>query len=138
MYIFCVIIYVIIFRLLSFCYHLMLSFFMVSKCYLFMLSFSLVHTVGYHLCYHLMLSFIVIISPLFSFSWKRDTLPLGGVTKILENPLPHPTQPPKNNTMLILFVAQLKGTGSPDKYFLMACSVHVQVVLKFLGCLVKE
>ncbi len=28
--------------------------------------------VSYHLCYHLMLSFFVLISPLFSFSWKRD------------------------------------------------------------------
>ncbi len=40
-----------------------------------MLSFSLAHILCYHLCYHLMLSFFVIISPLFSFSWKRDTLP---------------------------------------------------------------
>ncbi len=71
LYIFCVIIYIIIFRVLSF---MMLSFFTVSKCYHFMLSFSLVHILCYHLCYHLMLSFIVIISPLFSFSWKRDTL----------------------------------------------------------------
>ncbi len=46
------------------------------------------------------------------------------------------THQPENKTMLILFIAQLKGTGSPDKYFLMACSiksVHVQVVIKFLG-----
>jgi hypothetical protein len=43
--------------------------------------------------------------------------------------------------MPILNVAQLKGTGSPNKYLLMACSiksVHVQVVIKFLGCLVKQ
>ncbi len=44
---------------------------------IFMLSFSLVHILCYHLCYHLMLSFIVITSPLFSFSWKRDTLALS-------------------------------------------------------------
>jgi hypothetical protein len=42
-----------------------------------MLSFFLVTVGCYHLCYHLMLSFIVIISPLFSFSWKRDTLLLS-------------------------------------------------------------
>ncbi len=41
---------------------------------IFMLSFFLVPVGCYHLCYLLMLSFIVIISPLFSFSWKRDTL----------------------------------------------------------------
>ncbi len=65
------------------CYHLMLSFFTVSKCYHFlMLSFPLVHILCYHVCYHLMLSFIVIISPLFSFSWKRDTLKeRGGVQR---------------------------------------------------------
>jgi hypothetical protein len=41
---------------------------------IFVLSFFLVHVGCYHLCYHLMLSFFVIISPLLSFSWKRDTL----------------------------------------------------------------
>ncbi len=55
LYIFCAIIYVIIFRVLS---------------------FSLEHIWCYHLCYHLMLSFIVIISPSF-FPWKRDTLGLS-------------------------------------------------------------
>ncbi len=63
----CVIIYVIIW-----CYHFLRS----ANIIIFMLSFSLVHILCYHLCYHLMLSFIVIISPLFSFSWKRDTLVL--------------------------------------------------------------
>ncbi len=41
---------------------------------IFVLSFFLVQDECYHLFYHLMLSFFVIISPLFSFSWKRDTL----------------------------------------------------------------
>jgi hypothetical protein len=48
-----------------------------------MLSFSLVHILCYHLRYHLMLSFIVIISPLFSFSWKRDTLDLNRVNSLV-------------------------------------------------------
>ncbi len=43
-------------------------------CTYFVLSFMLSFLGCYHFCYHLMLSFIVIISPLFSFSWKRDTL----------------------------------------------------------------
>ncbi len=62
LYIFCVIIYVIIYVIDVIIFHgqQMLSF------------------LCYHLCYHLMLSFIVIISPLFSFSWKHNTLGRGG------------------------------------------------------------
>ncbi len=75
------------------CCHLMLSFGVIIWCYhlfyvtiwcyhcsqfanviIFVLSFFLVQDGCYHLCYHLMLSFFVIISPLFSFSWKHDTL----------------------------------------------------------------
>jgi len=52
----------------------MLSFSEPANVIIFVLSFFLVQILCYHLCYHLMLSFIVIISPLFSFSWKRDTL----------------------------------------------------------------
>ncbi len=49
----------------------MLSF---SSVFIFMLSFFLENILCYHFWYHLKLSFIIIISPLFSFSWKRDTL----------------------------------------------------------------
>ena len=52
------------------CYYLLQS----ANVITFVLSFFLVPVGCYHLCYHLMLSFFVIISPLFSFSWKRDTL----------------------------------------------------------------
>jgi hypothetical protein len=66
------------------CYHLMLSFLTVCKCYHFCVNiFYLAQDGCYHLCYHLMLSFFVIISPLFSFSWKRDTLRKIGWTYIL-------------------------------------------------------
>ncbi len=40
----------------------------------FLFPVNVTHNGCYHLCYHLMLSFFVIISPLFSFSCKRDTL----------------------------------------------------------------
>ncbi len=94
---------VIIYFMLSFnviifwCYHLMLSFdviicviiwcyhlfYVIIWCYqfsqfanviIFLLTFFLVQDGCYHLRYHLRLSFFVIISTLFSFSWKRDTL----------------------------------------------------------------
>jgi hypothetical protein len=52
------------------CYH----FSQFANVIILVLSFFLVQHGCYHLCYHLMLSFFVIISPLFSFSWKRDTL----------------------------------------------------------------
>ncbi len=61
LYIFCVIIYVIIW-----CYHFSWS----ANVIILMLSFFLIPVGCYHLCYHLILSFIVIISPLFSFSWE--------------------------------------------------------------------
>ena len=86
---------VIIFDVIIWCYHLVLSFGyylfnFIIWCYhfsqfanviIFVLSFFLVQDGCYHLCYHLMLSFFVIISPLFSFSWKRDTL-LGQLSSI--------------------------------------------------------
>jgi hypothetical protein len=56
------------------CYHLCFHFSQSANVIIYMSSFSLVHILCYHLRYHLMLSFFVIISPLFSFSWKRDTL----------------------------------------------------------------
>jgi hypothetical protein len=69
------------FDVIIWCYYL---FYVIIWCYhshsLQMLSFLCYHFtlysmgVSYHWCYHLMLSFFVIISPLFSFSWKRDTL----------------------------------------------------------------
>ncbi len=68
------------FDVIIWCYHL---FYVIIWCYhfslfgnvfIFVLSFSLVQDGCYHFCYHSMLSFFVIISPLFSFSWKRDTL----------------------------------------------------------------
>jgi hypothetical protein len=59
------------------CYHLCYHFSRSANVIIFVLSFSLVYILCYHLCYHLMLSFIVIISPLFSFSWKHDTLLTG-------------------------------------------------------------
>ncbi len=104
LYIFCVIIFVIIFRVLS----VMLSFddhfSRSANVIIFMLSFSLVHILCYHLCYHLMLSFIVIISPLFSFSWKRDTL----VT--LNSILVHP--PPPSLHIILTVIYLCLGTGT--------------------------
>ncbi len=61
---------VIIFDVIIWCYH----FSQFANVIIFVLPFFLVQHGCYHLCYHLMLSFFVIISPLFSFSWKRDTL----------------------------------------------------------------
>ncbi len=52
------------------CYH----FSQFANVIIFVLSFFLVQHGCFHLCYHLMFSFFVLISPLFSFSWKRDTL----------------------------------------------------------------
>ncbi len=62
--------YGVIISVIIWCYHFSRS----ANVIIFMLLFSLLHILCYHLCYHLMLSFTVIISPLFSFSWKRDTL----------------------------------------------------------------
>jgi hypothetical protein len=59
---------VIIFHVIIWCYHLMLSFLTVCKCYHFCVIIFLVQDGRYQLCYHLMLSFFVIISTLFSFS----------------------------------------------------------------------
>jgi len=59
-----------LFNVIIWCYH----FSQFANVIIFVLSFFLVQHGCYHLCYHLMLSFFVIISPLFSFSWKRDTL----------------------------------------------------------------
>jgi hypothetical protein len=57
------------FGVIFWCYH----FSQFANVIIVVLSFFLVQDGCYHLCYHLMLSFFVIISPLFSFSWKRDT-----------------------------------------------------------------
>jgi hypothetical protein len=98
-----------LFYVIIWCYHfLMLSFDVIIWCYrlvlslgviiYFMLSFDVIisHSLQllsfcviiflvqdgcYHLCYHLMLSFFVIVSPLFSFSWKRDTLNFSQLSK---------------------------------------------------------
>ncbi len=59
-----------LFNVIIWCYH----FSQFANVIIFVLSFFLVQHGCYHLCYHLTLSFFVIISPLFSFSWKRDTL----------------------------------------------------------------
>ncbi len=62
----------VIIGIIIWCYH----FSQFANVIIFVLSFFLVQEGCYHLCCHLMLSFFVIISPLFSFSWKRDTLDL--------------------------------------------------------------
>jgi hypothetical protein len=59
-----------LFNVIIWCYH----FSQFANVIIFVLSFFLEQHGCYHLCYHLMLSFFVIISPLFSFSWKCDTL----------------------------------------------------------------
>jgi hypothetical protein len=81
---------VIILDVIIWCYHLVLSFGVIiylmlsfdviishslKNVIIFVFSLYLVQHGCYHLCHHLMLSLFVIISPLFSFSWKRDTLP---------------------------------------------------------------
>ncbi len=65
---YCVIIYVRIYFMLSF------DVIKFANVIIFVLSSFLKQDGCYYLCYHLMLSLFVIISPLFSFSWKRDTL----------------------------------------------------------------
>ncbi len=59
-----------LFNVIIWCYH----FSQFANVIIYVLSFFLEQLGCYHLCYHLMLSFFVIISPLFSFSWKCDTL----------------------------------------------------------------
>ncbi len=80
LYIFCVVIYVIFFRVLSF----MLSFNVIIYHGQQMLSFSLEHILCYHLCYHLMLSFIVIIFNFFlpaRLKWTRQENQRAGKIK---------------------------------------------------------
>ena len=55
-----------LFNVIIWCYH----FSQFANVIIFVLSFFLIQHGCYHLCYHLMLSF----PPLFSFSWKCDTL----------------------------------------------------------------
>ncbi len=63
------------------CYHLMLSFLTVCKCYNFCVI--IFPCTGWVLSFMLSFNVIifVIISPLFSFSWKRDTLPERGLLR---------------------------------------------------------
>ncbi len=85
----------------------MLSFSEPANVTIFVLSFFLVQILCYHLCYHLMLSFIVIISPLFSFSWKRDTLAYESSFSILKYILDACFHDVSNNTLLIMHVVRL-------------------------------
>jgi hypothetical protein len=72
-----------LFNVIIWCYH----FSHFANVIIFVLSFFLVQHGCYHLCYHLMLSFFVIISPLFSFSWKRDTLLYSHRCSLAKSPI---------------------------------------------------